>query len=64
MFVVRIRARMVAVVLAFLVLGVLGTMAIVWPQRWLFLFTSIALGRWMLLVVFVVLYLLTRGNRS
>ena len=47
-------------VLVLLVFAILSILAIVWPQRWLSLYTSFSFWRFMLLVVFLAVYLLTR----
>ena len=48
---------LVLVLFVFLILSVL---AMVWPQRWLSLYTSFSFWRFMLLIVFLAVYLLTR----
>ena len=47
-------------VLVLFVFMILSVLAMVWPQRWLSLYTSFSFWRFMLLVVFLAVYLLTR----
>jgi hypothetical protein len=60
---VRIGIGALALLLVLVVFAVLAILAVVQPQHWLSLFTSFSVGRFMLLVVFCIVYFLLRGQR-